>query len=314
MIFADEVASIAEKLKQQASRKELALYQRLIGNPMPYPGDDNLRDIEQVCLSAFCTDAPDKTDLVERFRRSKPIKGIHYTNNLVELSAFAIYDPEAEADHLKSFCSTSSARDYLILNRLFPGVCTSQPSITRGVDIIATWLDDSSFPDDWKSVFVDAMQNANDLFDLYVIRQGYMDLWECHPSTEHKRDLQYLSGQLDRVISRIKVRSKRRFNAMASVAMYVGSPTIAYFAVRHWDVAEPVIWACTFGIFVVGVQVLLVFGRQLDRVHIMLEQTRENRAQAALRKVGLHVEIIQKVTTKYKGDDADASVWKSPRP
>jgi hypothetical protein len=129
MIFADEVASIAEKLKQQASRKELALYQRLIGNPMPYPGDDNLRDIEQVCLSAFCTDAPDKTDLVERFRRSKPIKGIHYTNNLVELSAFAIYDPEAEADHLKSFCSTSSARDYLILNRLFPGVCTSQPSI-----------------------------------------------------------------------------------------------------------------------------------------------------------------------------------------
>jgi hypothetical protein len=314
MILADEVAAIEEKLQLQASRKELALYQKLIGNPLPYPGDNKLTDIEQVCLSAFCTGAPNKADLVERFRRSKPIKGMHYANNLVELAAFAIYDRDSELDHLKSFCSTSSTRDHLLLNQLFPDVCTSRPATTRAIDIIATWLDDGSFPQDWKSAFLNAMQNANDLLDLYVIRQGYVHIWESHPSTEQRRDLQYLSGQLDRAISRIKMRSNRRFNAIASVVMVAGSAVIAYFAVRRWDVAEPVIWACTFGIFVVGVQVLLVFGRQLDRVHIMLEQTRENRAQAALRKVGLHVEIIQKVTTKYKGDDADASVRKSPRP
>jgi hypothetical protein len=314
MILADEIATIEEKLKQQASRKEIALYQRLIGKPLPYPGDDELIDIEQVCLSAFCIGAPNKTDLVERFRRSKPIKGIHYTNNLVELAAFAIYDRDSEANHLKSFCSSSSARDHLILNRLFPGVCTSQPSITRGVDIIATWLNDSSFPDDWKSVFVDALQNANDLLDLYVIRQGYMDLWECHPSTEQRRDLQHLSGQLDRAISRIKLRSNRRFNAIASVAMVAGSAVIASLAVRRWDIAEPVIWACTFGIFVVGVQVLLLFGRQLGKVHIMLEQMREKRAQAALRKAGFDVETIRKVTTKYMGANADVSVRKLTRP
>jgi hypothetical protein len=314
MILAVELAAIEEKLKQQASRKEIALYQRLIGKPLRYPRDDELIDIEQVCLSAFCIGAPNKTDLVERFRRSKPIKGIHYTKNLVELSAFAIHDRASEANHLKSFCSSSSARDYLILNLLFPGVCTSQPSITRGVDIIATWLNDSSFPEDWKSVFVDALQNANDLLDLYVIRQGYMDLWECHPSTEQRRDLQHISGQLDRAISRIKLRSNRRFNAIASVAMVAGSAVIAYLAVRRWDIAEPVIWACTFGIFVVGVQVLLLSGRQLGKVHIMLEQMRENRAQAALRRAGLDVETIRKVTTKYMGADADVSSRKLTRP
>ena len=133
MILADEVAAIEEKLQLQASRKELALYQKLIGNPLPYPGDNKLTDIEQVCLSAFCTGAPNKADLVERFRRSKPIKGIHYANNLVELSAFAIYDRDSEVDHLKSFCSTSSTRDHLILNQLFPDVCTSRPSTTRAV-------------------------------------------------------------------------------------------------------------------------------------------------------------------------------------
>ena len=152
-------------------------------------------------MSAFCISAPNKTDLVERFRRSKPIKGMHYANNLVELAAFAIYDRDSEADHLKSFCSTSSTRDYLILNHLFPGVCPSRPSATRAVDIIATWLDNGSFPHDWKSVFLDAIQNANDLLDLYVIRQGYTHLWECHPSTEQRRDLQYLSSQLDRAIA-----------------------------------------------------------------------------------------------------------------
>jgi hypothetical protein len=58
MILADKVAAIEEKLQLQASRKELALYQKLIGNPLPYPGDNKLTDIEQVCLSAFCTGAP----------------------------------------------------------------------------------------------------------------------------------------------------------------------------------------------------------------------------------------------------------------
>ena len=171
MILADEVAAIEEKLKQQASRKELALYQRLIGNPLPYPGDDKLMDIEQVCLSAFCIGAPNKTDLVERFRRSKPIKGIHYTNNLVELAAFAIFDRDSEADHLKLFCSSSSARDHLILNQLFPGVCTSRPSTTRAIDTIALWLENGSFPCDWKPVVLDAMQNVNELLDLYVLKQ-----------------------------------------------------------------------------------------------------------------------------------------------
>jgi hypothetical protein len=116
MILADEIAAIEEKLKQQASRKELALYQELIGQPLPYPVDDELSDIEEVCLSAFCIGVPNKTDLVERFRRSKAIKGIHYTKNLVELAAFVIYDRDSEADHLRSFCSRSSARDQLILN------------------------------------------------------------------------------------------------------------------------------------------------------------------------------------------------------
>lgn len=313
MIIADELAAIEEKLKRQASKKELALHQRLIGNPLLYPGDDKLNDIEQVCLSAFCTGAPNKTDLVELFRRSKPIKGIHYANNLVELAAFALYDREAEADHLKSFCSISSARDHLILNQLFPGVCTSQPSTTRAVDTIATWLEDVSFPGDWKPVLLDAMQNADDLLDLYVIRHGYMHLWERHPSTEQTQDLQYLSGQLERAINYIKVRSNRWFNAIAVTIIVVVFVAIAYFAIRHWDVAEPLIWVFTVGIGVVVVLVLLLFGRQLDKVHI-LEQARENKAGAVLRKAGLDVETIPKVTTRYRGADTDMSIRKLTRP
>jgi hypothetical protein len=314
MILADEVAAIEEKLKQQASRKELALYQSLIGKPLPYPGDDQLNDIEQVCLSAFCTGTPSKTDLVDRFRRSKPIKGLHYATNLVELVAFAIYDREAEADHLKSFCSANSARDHFILNQMFPGICASPPSTTRAIDIIATWLDDGSFPHEWKSVFLDAMQNADDLLDVYLIRRGYMHLWDCHPSTEKTRDLQYLSGQLERAVSYIKVRRNRWFNAIASVAIVAGFAVVASFTVPRWDVAEPAIWASSVGVGVVALLVLLLFGRRIPKVHILLEQAGENRAQAALRKAGLDEETIRKVTTKYIAAGTDVSVRELTRP
>ena len=306
MILANEVAAIEDKLKQQASRKERALYQRLISDPLPYPYHDKLNDIEQVCLSAFCTDAPNKIDLVERFRRRKPIKGIHYANNIVELAAFALYDCNSEADHLKSFCSSCSARDHLILNQLFPGVCTSRPSTTSAIDTIALWLENGSFPSDWGPVLLDAIQNANDLLDLYVLRNGYMHLWEHHPSTEQTRDLRHLSNQLQRVISHIEGRSSWWFNTIAATIIVVVFAGIAYFAIRHWDVAEPVIWASTVGVGVVVFLMLLFFGMQLDKVH-MIEQAREKRARTALRKAGLDIERIGNITRKYMEAGADIS-------
>jgi hypothetical protein len=309
MILADELASIEEKLKQQASKKELALYLRLIGNSLPYPGDDELNDIEQVCLSAFCSGAPNKLDLIERFRRSKPIKGIHYANNLVELAAFATHAREAEADHLKSFCATSSARDCLILNHLFPGVCSSLPSASRAVDLVATWLDKDSFPDDWQSPFLDAMQNANDLLDLYVLRRSYIHLWMCHSSTEQVRGLQYLGSQLERVMTYIKGRSNRRFNTITVTIIIVVFVLIAYFAIRNWEIAESLIWVFTVGIGLVVFLVLVLFGKRLDKVHIV-EQMRASWAQAALLKLGLDAEAIQKVMTKYAGTDTDGDIQK----
>lgn len=304
MILADEIAAKEENLKKRASKKELALYHILIGNPLPYPGDDKLMNIEQVCLSAFCSSAPNKIDLVEHSRRTKPIKGIHYTNNLVELAAFAIYDREFEADHLKSFCSTSSARDHFILNQLFPRICTSRPSTTKAIDTIALWLEDRSFPCDWKPVFLDALQNANELLDLHVIRQGYMYLLDHHPSYEQTRDLQYLSDQLQGSIKYIKSRSNRWFNAIAITITGIVFPVIAYFAISYWDVAEPVIWVITVGVGIGLVLLILLFGKQFDKVHILV-QARETEEQTALRKAGLDEETIRNVTMKYMQNVAD---------
>jgi hypothetical protein len=151
------------------------------------------------------------------------------------------------------------------------------------------------------------MQNVNDLLDLYVLRRGYMYLWEHHPSTEQARDLQDLSEQLQRVISYIKGRSNRLFNAIATAIMVVVFAVIAYFAIRHWDVAEPVIWTSTVGVGVGVLLVLLLFGKKLDKVDL-LEQARERRAQRVLRKAGLDVEIIRKVTTKYLEPGAEVGV------
>ena len=47
---------------------------------------------------------------------------------------------------------------------------------------------------------------------------------------------------------------------------------------------------------------------------MILEQTRENRAQAALRKAGLDEETTRKVTTKYMTADAYMHDLKLKRP
>jgi len=129
---------------------------------------------------------------------------------------------------------------------------------------------------------------------------------EHHPFIEQAQDLQYLIDQLQRAIICIKGRSNRWFNAIAATIMVVVFAVIAYFAIRHWDVAEPVIWTSTVGVGVVVLLVLLLFGKRLDKVH-MLEQARERRAQTALRKAGLDAEIIGNITRKYMEANVDVS-------
>jgi hypothetical protein len=92
---------------------------------------------------------------------------------------------------------------------------------------------------------------------------------------------------------------------MATTVMVVVFPVIAYFAIRHWDIAEPMTWIFPVGVGVGVLLVRLLFGKQLK---VDLPEARERRAQRVLRKAGLDVEIIRKVTTKYLEPGAEVAV------
>ena len=110
MLIVHELKQLKQTLLDQSSLKEQAFYLFLIEDPLNYPTKSGLSEIEQVCLSVFCANTSFKTNLtnlIETQRRKQPISGMHYTENLIELSAMATDNVELERKNLKSHCEMS---------------------------------------------------------------------------------------------------------------------------------------------------------------------------------------------------------------
>lgn len=300
MIFIDELSAVERKLKARASIKEISFYQKLIGDPIPYPKGQDLVDIEQVCLSAFCQNSPSKIEIVRSLQRSRPIKGMHYSNNILELIACAIYDFDGEKGNLRLLCDNASARDSFILNKLFPGICRVQSRAEKSTDRIAVWLYNDDFPADWKSTFISALQDIDSLLDVYVIREGYVYLFMTHPFAEAKRDVQHLSFQAHHLLEYIRKRKYFWFNLQSSTATVVIFALLAYLAYFYWDAAEPIAWIAEIAFVVVGF-LLFLYGRKFN-VAQFISRLRTKMLESSLRKAKIDIRLVQAMIEKYSDE------------
>jgi hypothetical protein len=293
-LLSQEIAALEEKIKAQASLKEVAFYQWLTGKPILEFRQSQINDIEKLCLSAFCTEFPPQKYLVEKIQKSKPIKGIHYSNNLIELAALAILDPNHEKENLKAFYQNASTRDCFIIQNLFSDFCESINAPKNSIDEIAKHIVDDNFPDEWRYLFLRALKSSHDLLDIYIIQRGYIHLIKQSPAYEYITDLKELVFEIDLTIKRIKRRTTLTVNVLASILTLPITLYLFRLIFKQWDIFEPLTWIIPTSTLILG-----ILGWKFEMVNLIYK-LRKYIINWRLRALGFNIEKIESIKIKYE--------------
>ena len=244
MLIADELKNLKQSLLDRSSLKERAFYFFLIEAPFRYPPENDPSEINQICLSVFCTDAPDKQEIIQAQRRMQPIRGMHYTGNLIELSAMAQDNAGLEWENLKSHCDNHSTRNFYILNHLFPNISSNPPIPQGAIDEISLYLYKDEFPrDEWKPLLFEALQEASDLIDFYITEQGYLQAMDDNPIIRQVDDIIYVRNASVCFVEKTERHVKRNIGIVSGILVIIIFGWVVRLIVIDWAKAEPIIAA-----------------------------------------------------------------------
>ena len=181
MFIGQEIKGLETLLLEKASLKEKSFYYYLSDKLLSYPSDADLTEIQKICLALFCTNGPQVSSEIQKLRKSKPVKGMHYANNLIELFAFVLDNEEAEKVYINEYCNNHSTRDFFVIHNRFSSSCLHPPEVKNEIDQVALYLIGGSMPENWKPLFMGALRQAVDLIDLFVLNKAYIMVLDDHP-------------------------------------------------------------------------------------------------------------------------------------
>ena len=274
MFIGQEIKELETLLLAKASLKEKYFYYYLADKPLPYPLDVDLTDIQKVCLSLFCINGPQIASEIQKLRKSKPVKGMHYANNLIELFAFALDDEEAEKAHINEYCKDHSARDFFVINNKFASSCLHPPEAKNEIDQIALYLNEGLMPENWKPLFMGALKQATDLIDLFVLNKAYILVLDDHPIAHKLAEVDILCDQFTNVLIKMENRIRKQIAVAVSTPVLLVLFAVAYWAIKYWDQAEPIVFVVQGILFVFFILVFLFTGVMPNKID-SINQLRE---------------------------------------
>ncbi len=226
---------------------------------------EDLTDIEQMCLSIFCTDVPSRKKLIERKRKEKVIGGMHYTRNLIELTAMAIDDLKQEEDNLKTYCQDNPTRHFFILNQLFPDLTFYRADPQGSVDQIALHLCQKDLPKEgWKTLLINALYEISDLNDFYVVEQGYHQAMDDHPIIHQVNDILYVKNDCERFVKKTE-RNVKLAIGLVLFLLLVGICFLVPTIREKWNEVEPIFGVTGVFLFLIVELIFIFRGKILDR-------------------------------------------------
>lgn len=271
MLIFGELTELKQVLLNKSSLKEKAFYQFLVDEPLNYPAKNDLTEIERICYSVFCTDIPsnkDLTNLIEAQRRTRPIRGMHYTENLIELTAMALKNPELERDTLKEYSENHSTRDFYILYIQFPNLESNIPIAQGPIDEIALHLCKENFPQKWKALLLAGLEEISDLMDFYVIEQWYKRAMDDNPIVHQTHDIIYVRDALAQIVTKTERRVTLAIRIVSVLCIVAISRWLVPLIIRKWDEAEPIIAVIQFLLYLIGISFIVFVGFIPDRIKL----------------------------------------------
>lgn len=238
---------LESRLLCSSSERDLLLYRFLNGRKHSIRVTPN--DIEsELCFSAFIDG--DGNLPLNKLRRFKPFKGLHYSNNFVLLIAAAKVDIDGEKDNLEKYLYSHGHKEQLVINSALGTSYRLATKFESPIDTLANLIETNKKINE--EDIQKCLSSITDLYDLFILEKAIAR--SIFQTNEEKNINVYKS------IFQVQKNALRRVELVAFVSLflifsyiiYLVVPTAVSLVINNWDTLEPIA-------YIIDKAVMLVF-------------------------------------------------------
>lgn len=232
MIIDELNEKISLKRENEASFKEQIFYDYLDRQDTKLILQESSSAIDRICYAAFFPSDNQVSDLVKKEQKASPIRGMHYSKNLVELIAMARLDFANEKENLHQYLLNATLKDVFIINKVFPEISISNEyKISDAIDKLVEKVFLKYEYDNIGEFVFEALREASDLIDLFVVKASVQQAWSLHPNSSLKKDISNLILLHQKLSNYYEKRQKTLYHFILLMVGWV----VTFFIIKLWE-------------------------------------------------------------------------------
>ena len=265
----DAISTIKSKKEDIASRaniKELVFY-KFLTNDIVEQNLQSLGDIERVCVLVYTnSQSPTLAGEVQRIRNSSPIRGFHYSYELISLCAVALKSEDSDIQTLRAYFNAHGLIDKYIFTKLFPNHFTLEEG-EAGLTSIEVLLKEVFILNKHQidiALLYNAIEATENLIDIFVIEEILKELLKFHPDSNLREQFDTIKISL---FDFNRINTKRisvAINILIIFLIFSFVGIISYYAYENWNVLEPIAFVVSMFFGAIGIVYVLLFHRNID--------------------------------------------------
>lgn len=301
MVLLQEITEKKKQLMEKSSPLEQILYAILSDQQSNISDrESGLNNIEKIGLGLLNKDRNKVISLIQREQKVDNNFQFHYCQNLLDLTVMTLADSQFEQTNIFSFLKTKGLKEALVLSFATNTIDISKQTVTNNkfdnlINQIFIRRDISNFT----RYFPEALQEADDLLEIFVIEKCYENLIDFHPVSNAKRNTEILLSAIKKYNDRIELKIKRQFFAWSFIVLITLGGVIVYVIPAYWSQYDfsilTTISGYLFPILIFLLSLYFFLFHKIKNKFSIVTNIIENRKRKINKKYGIDVEQIKKI-------------------
>lgn len=301
MILLQEIAEQKKQLMEKSSVLEQTLYTILSNQQSNISSrESSLNNIEKIGLGLLEDNRNKVVSLIQKEQKADNTFQFHYSQNLLELTVMTLADSKFEQTNIRSFLKTRGLKEALVLSFATNTIDISKQTVTKSkidnlINQILIKRDISNFT----KYFPEALQEADELLEIFVIEKCYESLIDFHPVLNAKRNTETLLSAIEKYNDRIELKIKRQFFSWSFALLLGLGCIIVYIIPAYWSEYNfDILTTITSYLFPILISILTLYFflfHKIEGKFSIITNYIEKRKQKINRKYKIDVKKIEEI-------------------
>ena len=232
-----EIEEKKKELVEKSSNIEQILYALLSGSQENLEiHETDLNNIEKIALFLLKDKRSKIESLIKKEQKTDSDFQFHYSKTLLELTIMSLADVKFEQTNIHNFLKTKGLKEAFVLSFATKSIDLSKQTVSNSkIDNLINQFFIKKDTSNFAKYFAEALLEADELIEIFVIEKCYEYLIDFHPVPNAKRNTEVLLSAIEQNNDRIELKIKKRFFAWAFIILICFVLAISFILPHYWQ-------------------------------------------------------------------------------